>query len=139
LPDDYRLELGRGTVLADGGDAIVFAYGPVMLAEALGAHDLDAGLRVVDMPWLNRVDDAWIAEQIASYPHVFVVEDHSSVGGLGDFLLRELARLDLLRTHRVHVFGVDGIPACGTPAEALRAHRLDAASLVERIAAARRG
>ena len=33
----------------------------------------------------------------------------------------------------VVVFGVEGWPACGTPTEALRAHRLDGASLAERI------
>jgi transketolase len=31
------------------------------------------------------------------------------------------------------VFGVEGWPACGTPAEALRAHGLDGASLARRI------
>ena len=34
------------------------------------------------------------------------------------------------------VFGVEGWPACGTPPEALRHHRLDGASLAERISAA---
>ena len=35
-------------------------------------------------------------------------------------------------------FGVEGWPACGTPAEALRQHGLDGASLAERIAAVAR-
>ena len=35
----------------------------------------------------------------------------------------------------VTVFGVEGWPACGTPAEALRFHGLDGASLADRIAA----
>jgi transketolase len=35
----------------------------------------------------------------------------------------------------VTVFGVEGWPACGTPAEALRFHALDGASLAERMAA----
>jgi hypothetical protein len=30
-------------------------------------------------------------------------------------------------------FGVDGYPACGTPAEALRYHQLDGISLANRI------
>jgi hypothetical protein len=33
-------------------------------------------------------------------------------------------------------FGVEGYPACGTPDEALRFHRLDGESLAERIEAA---
>ena len=58
--------------------------------------------------------------------HVFVLEDHSRVGGLGDALRRQMSR-------DVVVFGVDGWPVCGTPSEALRAHELDGASLAARI------
>jgi transketolase len=36
----------------------------------------------------------------------------------------------------VTVFGVEGWPMCGTPAEALRAHGLDGESLAERIVSA---
>ena len=36
---------------------------------------------------------------------------------------------------QVTVFGVEGWPACGTPPEALHHHRLDGASLADRIIA----
>jgi hypothetical protein len=36
-------------------------------------------------------------------------------------------------------FGVDGVPACGTPDETLAAHGLDAASLASSIAATVKG
>jgi transketolase len=62
------------------------------------------------------------------HQHVLVLEDHSPVGGLGDTLRRALDG------RQVTVFGVEGWPACGTPAEALRQHGLDGASLAERIA-----
>ena len=126
-----QIELGRGRELRDGGDAILLAYGPVMLHEALTASEALAGrgvgVAVVDMPWLNRFDRPWLSEVVAPYEHVLVLEDHAPVGGLGDALRRELGRA-------VTVFGVEGWPACGTPAEALRAHGLDGASLADRIA-----
>jgi transketolase len=50
-------------------------------------------------------------------------------GGLGD-------GFGELRGRPLAVFGVEGWPACGPPAEALRAHGLDGASLAERIPAA---
>jgi hypothetical protein len=34
---------------------------------------------------------------------------------------------------RLEKFGIDVIPACGTPPEALRYHQLDGESLAERI------
>jgi transketolase len=135
-PSPRRLDLpppapGRGTVVRDGTDAVLFAYGPVMLHEALTAGELLGNrLQVVNLPWLNRLDGDWLAELVDTFDDVFVLEDHASLGGLGDALRRELPG----RT--VTVFGVDGWPACGTPTEALRFHGLDGATLAERIKAA---
>jgi transketolase len=123
------VDVGQGAMLREGSDALLFAYGPVMLHEALGAAEaLEARVQVVNMPWLNRVDAAWLEELVEPFEEIFVVEDHSPVGALGDTLRRAL------RGRPLEVFGVDGWPACGTPAEALRFHGLDAASLADRIA-----
>jgi len=122
-----RPSFGGGCTLRPGGDAALLAYGPVMLHEALLAAELlgerGVELGVVNMPWLNRFDAAWLD---ALPERVLVLEDHSPVGGLGDALRRALGR-------DVTVFGVEGWPACGTPAEALRVHGLDGDSLASRI------
>ncbi len=119
---------GRGQALHEGTDAVVFAYGPVMLHEALRAAETLAGrVQVVNMPWLNRVDAQWLAELVEPFEELFVVEDHAPVGGLRDTLRRALDGKTLT------VFGVEGWPACGTPPEALRFHGLDGASLAGRI------
>jgi transketolase len=119
---------GRGSVLHEGTDAVLFAYGPVMLHEALiAAETLGTRVRVVNMPWLNRVDDSWLAKLVEQFEELFVLEDHAPVGGLGDALRRALAGRELT------VFGVEGWPACGTPTEVLRYHGLDGASLADRI------
>jgi transketolase len=139
-PSPRRIELpeaepvpGRGTILHEGTDAVLFAYGPVMLHEALtAAESLHGRLQVVDMPWLNRVDTPWLAELVEPFGDVFVVEDHSPVGALGDTLRRALDG------RSVTVFGVEGWPACGTPLEALRYHGLDGSTLADRIALALR-
>lgn len=137
LPDGYRLEFGRGTTLCDGDDGVLFGYGPVTLHEALLAAQLlrDRGvrLRVVNMPWLNRVDPDWLGEVVAGSPHIFVVEDHAPVGGLGDSLLNALVAHRLLADRPFRKFAVEGWPAGGTPPQALAYHRLDGASLAERV------
>lgn len=134
LPADYRLTPGQGVALTTGQEATLFAYGPVMLHEALLASELLAdqgfGLQVVNLPWLNRVDKGWLAEVVNDTQHLFVLEDHAPVGGLGDHLLNLLAGRQIVK------FAVEGYPACGTPPEALRFHRLDGASLAERVLAA---
>jgi transketolase len=63
-----------------------------------------------------------------------VIEDHGTVGALGDHLGRALICHDLLEGRQYEVIGVEGLPACGTPAEALNAHGLDAMSLAVRFA-----
>jgi transketolase len=124
------LSAGRGAIIREGSDAVLFAYGPVMLHEALtAAETAAASIQVVNMPWLNRVDDSWLAELVEPFEEIFVVEDHAPVGALGDLLRRTLGG------RRVTVFGVEGWPACGTPPEALRFHGLDSSSLVDRIEA----
>ena len=138
-PSPRRIDLpgvaavGRGTVLREGGDAVLVSYGPVMLHEALVAAERlgesgELSVRVVALPWLNRFDAEWLAAEVGPFEHVFVLDDHAPVGGLGDGLRAALPG------HVVTVFGVEGWPACGTPAEALRFHGLDGRSLATRIA-----
>ncbi len=137
-PSPRRLELpsaapGRGSVVREGTAAVLFAYGPVMLHEALTAAELLGDrLQVVNLPWLNRFEGEWLGDLVDRFDDVFVVEDHAPVGGLGDALRRALPGRSL------RVFGVEGWPACGTPTEALRYHGLDGSSLADRIALALR-
>jgi len=131
LPNGIAGTPGRGTILREGSDALLFAYGPVMLHEALNAAEaMGARVQVVNMPWLNRVDSDWLADLVDPFTEIFVVEDHAPIGALGDSLRRHLDG------RAVTVFGVEGWPACGTPTEALRFHGLDGASLADRIALA---
>ncbi len=137
LPTNYQLTLGRGVELTSGADALLFAYGPVMLHEALLAASMLAAegfqLKVVNMPWLNRFDEEWLKGITENAAAIYVLEDHSVVGGLADQLLPVLVSANLLAGRDFAKLGVEGYPACGTPQQALRFHRLDGASLAERI------
>jgi len=137
LPSDYRLKPGCGVTLADGSDAVLFAYGPVMLHEALLAADIlresHFHLKVVNMPWLNRVDTGWLQEAVNSCFAFYVLEDHASVGGLGDSILNALVASRLLEGRHLKKFSVEEYPAWGTPPEVLQYHKLDGASLALRI------
>ena len=138
-PPGYALTRGRGWVVREGDAAILFAYGPVMLHEALVAAEQLAqrgiAVAVINQPWLNVIDEDWFAEMVRGDAPIFVVEDHGSTGGLGDFLLRTLVKQKLLGARPFAIFGVDGPPACGTPAEALAAHGLDGESIARRVTA----
>ena len=143
LPEDYRLVEGRGVTLCEGTDAVLFGYGPVMLHEALLAAELlrrrGFGLKVVNMPWLNRVDDDWLGETVAGTSDaVFVLEDHAPQGALGDRILESLCRPPRVDFGNFSKLAVAGFPACGTAEEALRYHGLDSQSIASRILPAKK-
>jgi transketolase len=133
LPAGYRLEEGCGVALTEGNDALLIGYGPVLLSQAFLAAGLLAergiGLKVVNLPWLNRVDPDWLRATIEGYQHLFTLDNHYVIGGQGEYLLSQVAQLGLNRAPRATQLGVRDIPACGTNDEVLRAHRLDAESL----------
>ena len=137
MTENYRFLYGRGSVLSEGSDALLFSYGPVMLNEALTAAEVlrDHGfyLKVVNLPWLNRIDLPWFEETVGACDTLFVLDDHSSCGGLGDSLLNAVMVSDGLRGKRLVKFAVEDYPACGTPQEVLDYHDLSGQRLVTRI------
>ncbi|MBE0539341.1 MAG: 1-deoxy-D-xylulose-5-phosphate synthase [Ignavibacterium sp.] len=137
LPNDYKFKVGVGAELTEGNDAILFGYGPVMLHEALVASDylkkIGFGLKVVDMPWLNKIDNTWLKELVKNQERIFVLEDHSAVGGLGDRLLNALVETNSIAGKEFTNFGLKEYPECGTPLEVLEFHQLDGKSLAQRI------
>lgn len=138
LPFDYHLVPGQGVVLRDGADAVLFAYGPVMLAQAWKAAEelkesLGLDLRVVNQPWLNRIDGEWLAAMVDGRP-VFTLDDHYVDGGMGTMLAAQLAVNGgggpMVR------LGMSDVPACGTNDEVLRHHGLDAQGIAASVLAA---
>ena len=140
LPENYHFSFGKGAVVNDGKDAVLFSYGPVMMNEALTAAELlkdkDISLKIVNLPWLNKIDINWLEETVANCDLIFTLDNHSSYGGLGDLLLNGLMSSSKLRAKRLVKFAIEDYPACGTPPEALGYHKLDGRNLATRIAGA---
>ena len=67
LPESYTLEIGRARRSGAGADVAFVGYGPMLLSNAWRAADELAtegvSAAVVDLPWLNRIDDAWVTER----------------------------------------------------------------------------
>ena len=137
LPENYEFTIGIGTELTEGSDAILFGYGPVMLHEALVASEIlrkvGFGLKVVNMPWLNKIDLDWIESINKNFKNIYVLEDHSVIGGLGDRILEAIADVHHIYGKRFHKLGIDDYPECGTPLEVLSFHEIDGLSIAKRI------
>jgi transketolase len=109
-----------------------------MLSEAAAAADQLAAernlsVKVLNLPWLNRIDAKWLGECIGNARYVFTIDNHYRAGGQGERIATAVAELGLNRPPRVHRFGLDDIPVSGTNDEALRHHRLDRQSLAAEI------
>lgn len=128
------LQPGRGSILKEGADIAFMAYGPILLAQVLEAAE---GLaregktpKVVNMPWLNRVDPEWLAQTMKGVRTLYCVENHAERGGLSDDIARALAA-DPARFSgvRLRVIAVEGFAQSGQVDETLDAFRLSAARI----------
>lgn len=132
LAADYQVQRGKGTVLRDGSDVVIFGYGPLLLSEACKAADSlgDAtSVKVVNLPWLNEVDDQWLKETLGNASRVITLDNHYLSGGQGEFLTARMAEKGFLEGRSVKRLGVTDVPKCGTNPEVLAAHKLDADSI----------
>ena len=142
LPADYALQLGVGTVVRPGcseDDIALIGAGPWLLSNAYhAAEQLEAEhgvhARVIDLPWLNRVDEAWLREAVGDTRRVFTLDNHYVDGGQGQMLASRIAQLGLAVP--VTAIGIHELPVCGTNEEVLAHHRLDVAGLVSAVTGA---
>lgn len=130
---------GRGRIIRDGKDVVIFAYGPILLSEAeKAAAEIErtsgASVRVINMPWLNRVDTDWLRGAVAGARLIVALDNHSVTGGQGDLIGSALASME--KHPPLVKIGVEGIAACGTADEVLDFHQLNASSIARRAIAA---
>ena len=140
VPFDYpaanRVEVGKGWVARKGSDAVVIGYGPWLLSNAYeAANEIEkssgTSVRIVNLPWLNRVDRGWLREAIGDCRSVMTLDNHYVHGGQGEMVAAAIAELGLEPAVRVTRIGVTELPECGTNDEVLAYHGLDVASLVK--------
>ncbi len=139
LPRTHHIELGRGTVVRDGTDAVVIAAGPWLLSNGYKAAEVlerEHGVRVkvVALPWLNRVDASWLREVVGDARDLFTLDNHYLHGGQGQLIASVAATLDV-PSLRLTSLGVSALPVCGRNDEVLAHHQLDVDGLVASMTA----
>jgi len=134
-PDAQALRPGAGWIVREGEDLVVFGSGPWLLSNAWhAAEELEqtTGMttRLVNLPWLNRVDRAWLGDAIGRRRAIVTLDNHYVRGGQGEMIAAAVAGLALEPSPAVTQIGVTSLPECGTNDEVLAHHGLDVASLV---------
>lgn len=91
---EHKIELGKGQMLSNGNDAIIFACGH-MVAEALGAAKLlkkiGISVAVANMHTLKPFDTDFVVEHATRTGVAISAENHSIIGGLGSAVSEALA------------------------------------------------
>lgn len=94
IPNDF--EIGKGIILEHGHNIAIIATGTIVY-EALIAVQLlkSAGLscQLINMHTVKPLDYQLIEDTVQFFDHIFIVEEHSKIGGLGsaiaEFLLNK--------------------------------------------------
>ncbi len=112
--DDYKFELGKGVVMADGKDVTLVATG-LMVEQALAARELLAAegisARVVNIHTIKPLDSDLILKCAADTGAIVTAEEHNIIGGLGSAVCECVAGAKPVPVMRVGVedqFGKSG-------------------------------
>jgi transketolase len=136
-PKSAPLSFGRGNVVLEGDPRVtLLSSGPTLLSQAMSAAQSlgtrgETRPRVVNMPFLNRIDRVWLEELCQSTEVLIIVDDHYVEGGLGCRIAAEIS-LAGIKTLPV-VRAIETIPAFGSAEEVLAFHGLNAETLSQLI------
>ena len=137
MPLNYKFQLGQGSEILNGSDAVIFSYGQTMITEAYKAAKIlskeNFSLEVINIPCLNYFDKYWLSKKIKNFKYIFFLDDHSFNGGMSDLMMTFLIQNGLLDDKKIKKFGFEDFPVCGTPDEVLNFHKLDFNNLAQQI------
>ncbi len=88
---------------------------------------------MIDLPWLNRVDDEWVKRELGRFRHIVTLDNHYLEFGQGVMVAAALAR-NQVRADVVSL-GLTEIPACGSNVDVLAYHGLDGPSIARSVLA----
>ncbi len=138
-PKGWQPILGQGIKLVEGSDVVVISYGPVLLSGAIDAARIliekdNLSVKVINLPWLNKVDAEWLKREILGYKWVFSLDNHYVKGGQGDAIARVMVGIEGLESRFINL-GVENIPPSGTNPQVLKQVGLDVDALIQSIRA----
>ena len=131
--EDYQFELGKGVVLKEGKDAVIFACG-MMVAPALEAAALlqdELQVAVINIHTIKPLDKELIIKYAAQCEAVVTVEEHNIIGGLGSAVAEVLAEEGIGIQIRVGINDCFG--QSGSPAELLENYGLTGEKIAENV------
>lgn len=131
---NYKFEMGKGEILRQGKDAVVFASG-TMVHESLKAADIlkndNINIYVVNIHTIKPIDSNLIIDLAKKTNCVVTAEDHNVIGGLGSAVAEVLGENYPCLMKRIGM--KDKFGESGKPEELYKKYGLDSASVAEEV------
>ena len=131
---NYKFEIGKGEILREGKDVVIFASG-TMVHEALKAYDIlkskGINIYVVNISTIKPLDNELVINLAKKTNCVITAEDHNVIGGLGSAVAEVLSENYPCIMKRIGV--QDRYGESGKSDELYKKYGLDAESIAEEV------
>ena len=91
------MKIGKGNILVEGSDIVIFSTGTIM-SEVLKAVEIlrekDIKASVTNIHTIKPLDKELIVQESKFKKHVFVIEEHGKIGGLGSAVLEATSNIE---------------------------------------------
>ena len=131
---NYKFELGKGVVVADGTDATIVATG-IMVDAAIEARNILAqegiDVRVINIHTIKPFDKELITTAAKETGAIVTAEEHSIIGGLGSAVTETVSETCPVPVFRVGV--KDTFGESGKPEQLLEKYGLTAKDIADKV------
>ena len=131
---NYKFELGKGVVVADGTDATIVATG-IMVDAAIEARNILAqegiDVRVINIHTIKPFDTELITTAAKETGAIVTAEEHSIIGGLGSAVTETVSETCPVPVFRVGV--KDTFGESGKPEQLLEKYGLTAKDIADKV------
>ena len=133
---DILFEFGKGQIIKDGTDITIFSTGCILsdvikASELIEKNSSHRSVRVVNFSTLKPIDRDMIIKCAKETKHLFTVEDHSIIGGLGSAVSEVLT--DEYPKKVVRIGLNDIFPESAPPQDLYEKYGLSAGQIAKRV------
>ena len=132
---EIPFEFGKGQVVLEGDDITLFSTGCILSDVVKAARTIENthsySVRVVNITTLKPIDDKIIIDSAKKTNHLYTIEDHSIVGGLGSAVSEVLSENHPSKVVRI---GLNDIfPESAPPKDLYEKYGLSSEQIVNRV------
>lgn len=132
---DLSFEFGKGQVVLEGDDITLLStgciLGDVLNSARIIEEKTSKSVRVVNITTLKPIDEDIVVDSAKHTDHLFTIEDHSIIGGLGSAVSEVLSEKHPTKITRIGLNDV--FPESAPPADLYEKYGLSSNKIAERV------